>query len=212
MVFKKHSDQRARALFRIRLAKENLYEAKVGVVEHQKKWAKPGIGRSFRNSISNQINYKTHDEVYSPGTSDQERYKNMMVNKQRALKRKWTTYELHVKQFQTRFPDGEVLSLPTLEEISRLSLEDSFWNIGHLTHPNELWATDLATQRGIQAYRSFRSCDEELRRIARELRNTVLYSLQTERKLDDLKATCDTRKLLWLVRCEIQQYIGCDLM
>ncbi|EGF98372.1 uncharacterized protein MELLADRAFT_58103, partial [Melampsora larici-populina 98AG31] len=90
-------DPCARARFRIRLAKQNLYEAKVAVVEHQKKWDQPGIG-----------------------TTNQERYKSMMVKKEKTLKQKWTTYELHVNQFHTRFPDEERLQLPSLQEITRL--------------------------------------------------------------------------------------------
>ncbi|EGG11200.1 uncharacterized protein MELLADRAFT_92328 [Melampsora larici-populina 98AG31] len=34
------TDPLARACFQVRLAKENLYEAKVGVIEHQKRWNK----------------------------------------------------------------------------------------------------------------------------------------------------------------------------
>ncbi|KAH9822663.1 hypothetical protein DFH28DRAFT_1181544 [Melampsora americana] len=134
------------------VALPDLYEAKVGVVEHQKQWDRPGVG-----------------------TTDQERYKTVMTNKQSALKQKWTTYELHVKH-----------------------LEDPFWNIGHLTHPDEVWATDVATQLGIQAYRTFRSCDEELRRIAREVRNMIQDSLRVEDRLTNLKATTE---MPWIPGC-----------
>lgn len=131
----------------------------------------------------------------------------MMVNKQKNLKQKYTSYDLEVTRFHTRFPDAEVLELPTMEDIFVLDLEDPFWNVGHLTHPNELWATDVPTQNGIQAFRRLRSCNEELRRIAREVRNVVLDSLRTEVKLNNLKGTAEMRKLLYLIRLQDRELI-----
>lgn len=41
------TDPRARALVGIRVAKSKLYEAKVGIVELQRRWDRGGLGMSF---------------------------------------------------------------------------------------------------------------------------------------------------------------------
>ncbi|KAH9808450.1 hypothetical protein DFH28DRAFT_935886 [Melampsora americana] len=159
------TDPFARASFRVRLAKENLYEAKVGVIEHQKRWSRA-----------------------DQGASAQQRFKTVMNTRVAALKRKWTTYQTQVENCQQQFPRGPPLYIPTLDEVHAMPISDPFWNIGNLTHPEEAWAVDEATQRGIEACRTLRSCQEEMRRIAREVRNVVLHSLEMEAKLNDLAA------------------------
>ncbi|EGG09462.1 uncharacterized protein MELLADRAFT_95940 [Melampsora larici-populina 98AG31] len=124
---------------------KNLYEAKVGVIEHQKRWSNA-----------------------DQGASAQQRFKSVMNTRVAALKSKWATYK-----------EKEVHAMP---------ISDVFWNSGHWTHPGEAWAVDNATQRGIEAYRTVRSCEEELRRVAREVRNVVLHSLEMEAKMDELEA------------------------
>lgn len=115
-----------------------------------------------------------------------------MQNKQKTFTRKFGSYCALVEQYHAQNPGAAIQDLPTLEEVRRLSLDDAFWNIGHLTHPNEAWAVDLPTQQGIQAYLDVRGCEEELRRIAREVRQMVQQALLIKGKLAALEELCDT--------------------
>ncbi|KAH9813697.1 hypothetical protein DFH28DRAFT_1128352 [Melampsora americana] len=129
---------KGRALIRVRLAKMKLYEAKVGIVEAQKQWDQCGLG-----------------------TSVQQSFKAMMTKKQLTFRRKWTTYNTQAMKYNDIRPFSN-LPCPTLEEAKALPFEDPFWNVGALSHPEEMWANDPGTKDGIQAYLLHRSCMEEL--------------------------------------------------
>ncbi|KAH9820209.1 hypothetical protein DFH28DRAFT_885573, partial [Melampsora americana] len=181
------TDPRARLQLRVRVAKENLYEAKVGKVEWQKKWDQPGIG-----------------------TTDQARYKSVMDKRNKALVRKYNTYKATVENYHREFPDAPAQQLPTIEEVKAFDIADAFWNIGHLTHPDEPWAVHLATQNGIQAFRTARSCEEEVERIACEVQNMMRWGLEMDEKLSALfelsqiewvdSCPDDRRPLQWVIR------------
>lgn len=111
-----------------------------------------------------------------------------MMKKHQVLQHKYLTYQKHVNQYHLQYPHLPVLPLPTLEELKALTVDDAFWNVGSLTHPTEPWAVDKATQAGIQAHRTVQSCEEELRRIALEVRKMVRWTLDTRDKLDRLLA------------------------
>ncbi|KAH9809780.1 hypothetical protein DFH28DRAFT_904187, partial [Melampsora americana] len=168
-------DPRARMRMRVRVAKEKLYEAKVGKVEWQKKWDQPGIG-----------------------TTDQARFKEVMEKKNKALLNKYNTYKSNVEAYHVAYPDLPNLQLPTFDEVKTLPITDPFWNIGHLTHPDEPWAVDLATQTGIQAFRVVRSCEEELERISCEVQNMARSALLTEERLAGLLALSE---MSWIDGC-----------
>ncbi|KAH9819280.1 hypothetical protein DFH28DRAFT_887071, partial [Melampsora americana] len=168
-------DPKARLMLRVRVSKEKLYEAKVGKVEWQKKWDQPGIGNT-----------------------DQARYKRVMDRRNKALLQKYNSYKTSVETFHETYPDSQPLHLPTIEEVKALDITDVFWNIGHLTHPNEPWAVDLPTQTGIQAFRTARSGEEELERISCELQNMVRFALKTEEKLT---ALLELSELGWVDGC-----------
>lgn len=98
------------------------------------------------------------------------------------MKKKWETYRLLSENFNERFnPDTHILC-PALEIVKRLPLEDVFWNVGNLTHPDEAWAVDINTQKGIQAHLTITHLQDELSRIARELRQLVLWALAMDEK------------------------------
>ena len=120
------------------------------------------------------------------GYKQQARYKDVMMKKNRTLQQKYQTFDTHVDRYHHEYPDSPIIQLPTLADVKDLSVDDPFWNVGSLTHPNEPWAVDINTQHGIQAYRTLRSCEEELARIAREVRKMVRWSLAMEDKLNDL--------------------------
>ncbi|KAH9812856.1 hypothetical protein DFH28DRAFT_1129636 [Melampsora americana] len=168
-------DRRARALLRIRVAKEKVYEAKVGKIEWQKKWDKPGIG-----------------------TSEQGRYKRIMEKRNKALLQKYNTYRANVEAYHVSYPDSPPQQLPTFEEVKSMEITNTFWNIGHLTHPNEPWAVDLDTQTGIQAIRTARSGEEEVERISYEVQNMARWALMMEERLSNLLAISE---MPWVDGC-----------
>ncbi|EGG02639.1 uncharacterized protein MELLADRAFT_91222 [Melampsora larici-populina 98AG31] len=156
------------ALIRVRLAKMKLYEAKVGIVEAQKRWDKCGLGTSVQQSL-----------------------KTLMTKKQLMFRRKWTTYNDNAIKYNAIRPVSH-LPCPTLEEAKALPFEDYFWNVGALSHPSEMWANDPGTMDGIQAYLLERRCLEELRRIGRETQQMILAALRTEEQLQDLLTLCNS--------------------
>lgn len=68
-----------------------------------------------------------------------------------------------------------------------MDITDVFWNGGSLTHPEELWATDPATQEGIQAFLTQRAAEDELRRIAREARQLLLWACDYQARVEGVK-------------------------
>ncbi|KAH9823531.1 hypothetical protein DFH28DRAFT_880299 [Melampsora americana] len=164
------NDPRARLCMRIRVSKEKLYEAMVGKIEWQKKWNQPGLG-----------------------TSEQVRYKSVMEKRNKALALKYGTYKSNVEAYHEQYPEHPAMDLPTLEDLKAMDIAHCFWNIGHLTHPDEPWAVDVSTQIGIQAFRTSRSCAEELERIACEVQHMIRSALLISERLSNLQQLCQIR-------------------
>ena len=178
---------------RIQLSKEKLYEAKWGVVKWYNKWDCSGIGKIHNAPRMTSNNVNSEDFSHTLGYSQQARYKAVMMRKNKLLQQKYLTYQNHINQYHNKFPDSPILPLPTFEEVKAFSVDDTFWNLGSLTHPSEPWAVDKATQSGIQAYRTVKSCEEELRRISLEVSKMVRWSLEMEGKLKVLLTLCNMR-------------------
>lgn len=75
---------------------------------------------------------------------------------------------------------------PTFDEVESMAVTDPFWDLGGLSHPDEPWATNKYTREGIQAYLLRRAAKEELKRIARECRQMVLWALEYQLKIDEI--------------------------
>lgn len=118
------------------------------------------------------------------GTTVQQRMKTVMTTKQALFQKKWKTFYDLVVKYNISYPDETPLINFTLEQAKSLTLDDAFWNFGHLTHPDENWAVDADTQKGIQAYLLYCRCEEELRRIAHEVRQMFRWSLATDTKIE----------------------------
>lgn len=116
-----------------------------------------------------------------------------MDKKQKSFNVKYKTYKSQLQLYHDVYPDAIMLHLPPVEHIQTLSLEDWFWNIGNLTHPNEPWAVDLPTQIGIEAYWTERSCQEELWRLAREVRQLIQSAFVMQEKLESLRILSQKR-------------------
>lgn len=119
-----------------------------------------------------------------------------MIGKQRLVARKFQTYEGEVTKYHQTFRNADRMPCPTLADVRSLNLEDNFWDIDELTHPAEPWAIDPDTKVGIRAFLTVRSCEEELRRIAREVRQMIQSSLMMATKIDSLHALSTVCKSL----------------
>ncbi|KAH9807730.1 hypothetical protein DFH28DRAFT_912841, partial [Melampsora americana] len=111
----------------------------------------------------------------------QQHTKKTLREKQAVLKTKYNLFERNVKKFNTDFPNDPILC-PTFDEMKTLSLADGFWDIGQLTHPDQPWAVDQDTREGIRAYLDMTHASDELRRIARECRQSINWALEMEGK------------------------------
>ncbi|KNE92420.1 hypothetical protein PSTG_14199 [Puccinia striiformis f. sp. tritici PST-78] len=157
------SNAQSKALIKLKVSKSKLYEAKVGVVEMQRKWDTGGSG-----------------------TRVQARYKKQMNEKVRLLKNKWLAYDHRAKNYNSEFTLQTALETPTLEEVKSFGMEDAFWNMGPVSHPNEPWAIDLNIQKGISAYLTLIHCQDELNRISREARQAVKWAIQRDKKMEEI--------------------------
>ncbi|KAI7941281.1 hypothetical protein MJO29_013355 [Puccinia striiformis f. sp. tritici] len=152
------SNAQSKALIKLKVSKSKLYEAKVGVVEMQRKWDTGGSAR----------------------------YKKQMNEKVQLLKNKWLAYDHRAKNYNSEFTLQTALETPTLEEVKSFGMEDAFWNMGPVSHPNEPWAIDLNIQKGISAYLTLIHCQDELNRISREARQAVKWAIQRDKKMEDI--------------------------
>ncbi|KAI7942193.1 hypothetical protein MJO28_012220 [Puccinia striiformis f. sp. tritici] len=157
------SNAQSKALIKLKISKSKLYEAKVGVVEMQRKWDTGGSG-----------------------TRVQARYKKQMNEKVRLLKNKWLAYDHRAQNYNSEFTLPTALETPTLEEVKSFGMEDAFWNMGPVSHPNEPWAIDLNIQKGISAYLTLIHCQDELNRISREARQAVKWAIQRDKKMEEI--------------------------
>ncbi|KAH9814029.1 hypothetical protein DFH28DRAFT_895069, partial [Melampsora americana] len=97
------------------------------------------------------------------------------------------TYLRHATRFNESFRPATLIPTPSFESINRMKIDDPFWEIEELTHPNEDWAVDPLTRAGIDAWRIQRSAREEMRRIGRELRQQLQWALVYSTKVKDLE-------------------------
>lgn len=119
---------KGRGLIRIRVAKTKLHVAKIDVFTMQK-----------------------HSDQRA-GTRFQQKMKKTLREKQAAFKSKYNTFQRLVNNFNKDFPEGPLFDCPSFDDARSLSVYDSFWDVGQLTHPGEAWAVDPKTQDGIHAY------------------------------------------------------------
>lgn len=121
------------------------------------------------------------------GTTNQKRSADLKKRKRKALISKRKTYNRRARDYNARFEPATPLPTPSLNEIEGMSITDVFWLGGALTHPDEPWASDVATRAGIKAYLTQRACEEELKRIAREVRQMVKWAVNYQSKVDNAK-------------------------
>lgn len=103
----------------------------------------------------------------------------------KTLQQKYKSYHRRAKAYNDNFCPTPPIQDPSLREVENMDINDLFWSGGStLSHPQEPWASDLATREGIQAYLSLRSSQEELCRIGREVRHLAQWALEYQGKID----------------------------
>ncbi|KAA1112652.1 hypothetical protein PGT21_005026 [Puccinia graminis f. sp. tritici] len=163
-------DPETNTLMKLVVRKSKLYEAKVGVMELQRRW-----------------------DQRSSGARVQERFKKQMNAKMRVFKNKWTSYYTRATNYNSIYSPQIEVPTPTFEDVRSYNVENPFWNIGSLEHPKEPWANDSNTQKGIQANLTITHCHDELRRIAREVRQAIKWSMELLLKLTSILDHLDIR-------------------
>jgi hypothetical protein len=110
-----------------------------------------------------------------------------MTSKVNTLKKKWLAYNNRAESYNSEFSPGRILATPTLDDVKAYGIDNVFWNMGALSHPDEPWAVDLNVQQGIQAYLTLTHCHDELRRIARETRQAIQWAIKIGGNLDQIE-------------------------
>lgn len=140
--------------------------------------------------VSNIKPPKFDHRITSQTTADQKnraRYQRLTSDKQKKLACSHRTFLRHATRFNEAFRPANLIPTPSFESINRMKIDDPFWEIEDLTHPNEDWAVDPLTRSGIDAWRIQRSSREEMRRIGRELRQQLQWALVYSSKVKDLE-------------------------
>lgn len=115
-----------------------------------------------------------------------------MKGKQDQFQKKYKTYETQINNYKESYPNSVMQPCPSIEELQGLPMDDIYWNVGNLTHPNEPWANDKATQEGIRDWLNFQRANEEIRRIAREVRRMLNWATKMNEKLLKLRSLIDS--------------------
>lgn len=183
----------------IQIAKAKLYAAKVEVIEMCKR----------AEATSGKIH--CHDDLYSydekdwkcessfsalTGTSNQPRMQKLTSNRRAKLVSKYKTYARHATRYNETYEPTNVIPVPELGIIQGMPISDPFWESAGLSHPDEDWAADPKTREGIEAFRTLRSCQEEMRRIAREIRHLLQWAVEYSSQLDELRRARTEGKIL----------------
>lgn len=124
--------------------------------------------------------------------------KNLMMSKQAGYKRKWKVNHGQETTCNMKFPESDHIQIPAYDVCKYSNMNDEFWNFSNVTHLDELWVYDAPTRVGIGAHLKVEKCNEELSRIAREVRSLISWSINTLDKLDDLGHLTDQDKLTYM--------------
>jgi hypothetical protein len=102
------------------------------------------------------------------------------------LKAKWNLYNIKANYYNKNFMPGLLVSTPNFNEMKIFALDEIFWNMGSLSHPNEAWANNKHVIEGIEALLKLNHCKDKLRRIAREARQAGVWGIENFKSLDNL--------------------------
>lgn len=106
--------------------------------------------------------------------------------KNKILVTKYHTYRRRAEKYNTDFNPTHPIPVPTLKVVQSMPITDEFWDGGLISHPDEAWACDPPTRSGIQAYLINRACEEELSRVAREVRQMTKWAIEYQGRINEL--------------------------
>lgn len=134
--------------------------------------------------------------------SKQGRNNELRRQKKAIMKKKCQTYLRHAEKFNNHHNPIYPLAVPSFEDMLALPITDQFWDVAALGHLDEPWANHKRTKIGIQAYLKERSCQEELRRIGREVRQMMLWAFDYQARIDTIRPNPETGQ--WReVKCSV---------
>ncbi|UOH83596.1 hypothetical protein LQV05_006329 [Cryptococcus neoformans] len=102
--------------------------------------------------------------------------------------------ESYVEGFGSDHPPQKALSV---EAVLERQPDDLFWSDVLFDSRDELWASDLHCQKGIQALLDRDRCHEELRRLRAETARLIRWTCEQDRKLRDVFGLWAFGLLVW---------------
>lgn len=157
--------------------------------------ASPRVVTLCRNWLADVLQWK--------GARNQARMHSKKLDRRKTLARRLKTYERHATRYNSAHRPQDALVVPSLQTIHSMSISDPFWEMAGLSHPDEDWAVDVNTRAGIDAFRTERSCLEELRRIARELRQLLQWAVDYATRIKELGQAADAGVYLLLTLSKV---------
>ncbi|KAH9808496.1 hypothetical protein DFH28DRAFT_1087716 [Melampsora americana] len=110
---------------------------------------------------------------HAQGTNVQKKMNTLRNMKNAQLHCKHATYGLLAKDYNEQFNPETPLPTPSLQEVEAM--------------PLKAWAVDEATQDAIESYITMCHCQEELQRIAKEVKQMVCWAVDYQDKINTLR-------------------------
>lgn len=117
--------------------------------------------------------------------------------KTKNLRVKYQTYARRVETYHTDFPRATRVQLPEVGTVMLMSLEDAFWNRGEVDAEEHAEHAEMF-RAGIDATLLKRSAVEELRRIARELRQMIGWAIDYHERIMSFKTQIEQGGSGWI--------------
>lgn len=127
--------------------------------------------------------------------------------REKQMVRKYWTYSRHATSYNKKHKPTNLIPHPSLLEVQGMGISDTFWEAAGLTHPDEDWAADPLTREGITAFRMERSCGEEMRRLAREVRQLIRWAVNYQQRIDSLQNESSGGYITLYLFCSIPDFI-----
>ncbi|PLW51510.1 hypothetical protein PCASD_00398 [Puccinia coronata f. sp. avenae] len=117
------------------------------------------------------------------GTNGKERLIIALRKRSAALHTAVNTYNRHLTAFAAAYPDG--LHPMPVEYNNLLQMEsgDPFWSDGVFTNHEQPWASDPITQDGMRVHARLNRAEEEVQRIALEVRKLIRWAITSHKRL-----------------------------
>lgn len=132
------------------------------------------------------------------GARNQARSHERTREKSKKLAQKHRMYIRHASTYNRCHQPNLKIPEPTLTAVLGMDMSDPFWPRGELGGADEDWASDPCTQEGIISFRVQQSSCEELRRVAREVRQLLAWAIEHRERLTALQRRASEGEALLL--------------